>query len=322
VIINPTKASISSSTVNTANTAKKTLWQRIIVNYEMYLFLLPAIIYYIIFKYGPLYGLQIAFKDFNGALGIWGSKWVGLKHFKSFFSSYYFWPLIRNTIILSVYSLAAGFPMPIILALMLNEVRSYKYKKFVQTITYAPHFISTVVLVGTIVIIFSPMHGLVNQILGFFGMESRSFMTDQKLFRHIYVWSGVWQNMGWGSIIYIASLSSVDPEQYEAAIIDGASRIQRIWYINIPVLIPIMTILLIMNAGSIMNVGFEKVLLMQNDLIMDVADVISTYVYRRGLIRAEFSFSAAIDLFNNFANFILLMIVNGVIRRLGETSLF
>jgi len=315
-MINPIKAGISS------NMTKKSLWQRIIVNYEMYLFLLPAIIYFVIFKYGPLYGLQIAFKDFNGALGIWGSKWVGLKHFKNFFSSYYFWLLLRNTIILSVYSLVAGFPIPIILALMLNEVKNYKYKKFVQTVTYAPHFISTVVLVGTIVIILSPMYGLVNQILVFLGMEPQSFMTNQKLFRHIYVWSGVWQNMGWGSIIYIASLSSVDPQQYEAAIIDGASRLQRIWYINIPVLTPIMTILLILNAGSIMNVSFEKVLLMQNDLIMDVSDVISTYVYRRGLIRAEFSFSAAIGLFNNIANFILLMIVNGVVRKLGENSLF
>ena len=302
--------------------AKKTLWKRIAVNYEMYFFLLPAIVYYIIFHYGPLYGLQIAFKDFNGALGIWGSKWVGLKHFNNFFSSYYFWLLIKNTLVLSIYSLIAGFPMPIILALMLNEVKSNKYKKFVQTVTYAPHFISTVVLVGTIVIIFSPTYGLVNQMLKLLGMEVQSFMTNPKLFRHIYVWSGVWQSTGWGSIIYIASLSSVDHEQYEAATIDGASRIQRIRYINIPVLIPIMTILLIMNAGSIMNVGFEKVLLMQNDLIMDVADVISTYVYRRGLIRAEFSFSSAIGLFNNVANFILLMIVNGITRKLGETSLF
>ncbi|HOJ12515.1 MAG TPA: ABC transporter permease subunit [Clostridiales bacterium] len=301
---------------------KKTLWKRIAENYEMYIFLLPAVIYYIIFKYGPLYGLQIAFKDYNGAMGIWGSEWVGLKHFKNFFSSYYFWPLIRNTLSISIYSLIAGFPMPIILAIMLNEVKNYKYKKFVQTVTYAPHFISTVVLVGTIVIILSPTYGLVNQMLKFFGMETRSFMTSPKLFRHIYVWSGIWQSTGWGSIIYLAALSSVDPEQHEAAIIDGASRIQRIWYINIPVLIPIMTIIIIMNAGSIMNVGFEKVLLMQNDLIMDVADVISTYVYRRGLIRAEFSFSAAIGLFNNVANFILLMIVNGITRKLGETSLF
>ena len=304
------------------NVTNKSLWKRITVNYEMYLFLLPAIAYYVIFKYGPLYGLQIAFKDFNGALGFWGSEWVGLKYFNSFFSSYYFWPLLRNTLILSLYSLIAGFPIPIILALMLNEVKSYKYKKFVQTVTYAPHFISTVVLVGTIVIVLSPTYGIVNQMLKLLGMEAQSFMTNPGLFRHIYVWSGIWQNTGWASIIYIAALSAVDPEQYEAAIIDGASRIQRIWHINIPVLIPIMTIILIMNAGSIMNVGFEKVLLMQNDLIMDVSDVISTYVYQRGLIQAEYSFSAAIGLFNNVANFILLMIVNGITRKFGETSLF
>ena len=304
------------------NVTNKSLWKRITVNYEMYLFLLPAIAYYVIFKYGPLYGLQIAFKDFNGALGFWGSEWVGLKYFNSFFSSYYFWPLLKNTLVLSLYSLIAGFPIPILLALMLNEVKSYKYKKFVQTVTYAPHFISTVVLVGTIVIVLSPTYGIVNQMLKLLGMEAQSFMTNPGLFRHIYVWSGIWQNTGWASIIYIAALSAVDPEQYEAAIIDGASRIQRIWHINIPVLIPIMTIILIMNAGSIMNVGFEKVLLMQNDLIMDVSDVISTYVYQRGLIQAEYSFSAAIGLFNNVANFILLMIVNGITRKFGETSLF
>ncbi|MEN6315876.1 MAG: ABC transporter permease subunit [Clostridiaceae bacterium] len=316
MMITPAKA------VSPRDVTNKSLWKRITVNYEMYLFLLPAIVYYIIFKYGPLYGLQIAFKDFNGALGFWGSKWVGLKYFNSFFSSYYFWPLLKNTLVLSVYSLIAGFPIPIILALMLNEVKNYKYKKFVQTVTYAPHFISTVVLVGTIVIVLSPTYGIVNQMLRLLGMEVQSFMTNPGLFRHIYVWSGIWQNTGWDAIIYLAALSAVDPEQHEAAIIDGASRIQRIWYINIPVLIPIMTILLILNAGNIMNIGFEKVLLMQNDLIMDVADVISTYVYRRGLLQAEFSFSAAIGLFNNAANFILLMIVNGITRKFGETSLF
>lgn len=315
-MITPAKAGSST------DITKKALWKRIAMNYEMYLFLLPAVAYYIIFHYGPLYGLQIAFKDFNGALGIWGSKWVGLKHFNNFFSSYYLWPLIRNTLALSLYSLVAGFPIPIIFALMLNEVKSYKYKKFVQTVTYAPHFISTVVLVGTVVIVLSPTYGLVNQMLKLLGIEAQSFMTNPGLFRHIYVWSGIWQSTGWGSIIYLAALSAVDPQQYEAAIIDGASRIQRIWYINIPVLVPIMTILLIMNAGSIMNVGFEKVLLMQNDLIMDVADVISTYVYRRGLIQAQYSFSAAIGLFNNVINFMLLMIVNGITRKLGETSLF
>lgn len=315
-MITPAKA------VSPLDVTYKSLWKRITVNYEMYLFLLPAVVYYVIFKYGPLYGLQIAFKDFNGALGFWGSEWVGLKYFNSFFSSYYFWPLLKNTLVLSLYSLVAGFPIPILLALMLNEVKNYKYKKIVQTVTYAPHFISTVVLVGTIVIILSPTYGIVNQMLRLLGMEAQSFMTNPVLFRHIYVWSGIWQNTGWDAIIYIAALSAVDPEQHEAAIIDGASRLQRIWYINMPVLIPIMTILLILNAGNIMNIGFEKVLLMQNDLIMDVADVISTYVYRRGLLQAEFSFSAAIGLFNNVANFILLMIVNGITRKFGETSLF
>ena len=291
-------------------------------NWQMYLFLVPAIIWYIIFAYGPLYGLQIAFKDFNGSLGIWGSPWVGLKHFRNFFDSYYFWPLIRNTIFLSLYSLAAGFPMPILLALMLNEVQNYRYKKFVQTITYAPHFISMVVLVGMMTILMSPSTGIINILIRALGGETVSFLTTPSLFRHIYVWSGVWQGTGWGSIIYLASLSAVDPEQHEAAIIDGASRLQRVWYINIPVLVPTMCILLIMNAGSILSVGFEKVFLLQNDLTREVSEVISTYVYKRGLLRAEFSFSSAIGLFNNVVNFILIIIVNTVTRKLSGTSLF
>ncbi|MEA4824469.1 MAG: ABC transporter permease subunit [Clostridiaceae bacterium] len=301
---------------------KKSRWKRIAENYQMYLFLVPAVVWYILFAYGPLYGLQIAFKDFNGAFGIWGSPWVGLKHFRSFFSSYYFWPLLRNTVFLSVYSLVAGFPLPIILALMLNEVKSTRYRKFVQTVTYAPHFISTVVLVGILSIALSPGYGIVNMAIRALGGDTTNFMSDPSLFRGIYVWSGVWQGTGWSSIIYLAALSAVDPEQHEAAIIDGASRLQRVWYINLPVLLPTISILLILNCGSIMSVGFEKVFLMQNELIMDTADVISTYVYRRGLLRAEYSFSSAIGLFNNVANFILLMLVNAVTRTLSGTSLF
>jgi len=296
--------------------------KRIKKNYEMYLFLLPAVIWYVLFQYGPMYGVQIAFRDFNGSFGIWGSPWVGFKHFRNFFSSYYFWPLLRNTLLLSLYSLVAGFPIPILLALMLNELKNYKYRKLVQTVTYAPHFISTVVMVGMIIIVLSPRYGIVNTAMRALGMETKYFMTDPGMFRHIYVWSGIWQRAGWGSIIYLAALSAVDPEQHEAAIIDGAGRLQRIWYINIPVLLPTMTILLILNLGSVMNVGFEKVLLMQNDLIMDTADVISTYVYRRGLLRAEFSFASAIGMFNNVVNFTLLIIVNGITRKISETSLF
>lgn len=314
--------SLLKSTHAELGTCRNSIWKRIKKNYEMYIFLFPTILWFAIFRYGPMYGVQIAFKDFLGTYGIWGSPWVGFKHFNNFFNSYYLWPLIRNTIILSVYSLLAGFPVPILLALMLNEVKQYRYKKFVQTITYAPHFISTVVLVGMITIILSPTYGIVNLALRVLGCEPVYFMSNPRLFRHIYVWSGIWQNAGWGSIIYLAALSKVDLEQHEAAVIDGAGRIQRIYHINIPEIIPVMTIILILNIGRIMDVSFEKVLLMQNDLIMDTADVISTYVFRRGLLNADYSFSAAIGLFNNVINFILLLTANGITRKLSGTNLF
>lgn len=296
--------------------------KKILKDYELYLFILPAIVWYAIFAYGPLYGLQIAFKDFNGALGIWGSKWVGLKHLESFANSYYFWHLIKNTLLVSFYSLTVGFPIPIILSLMLNEVRQLKYKKFVQTVIYAPHFISIVVLVGMLFIFLSPSQGIVNFALEALGFDAKSFMTDQYAFRHIYVWSGVWQNSGWGTIIYLAALSGVSPDLHESSVIDGANRLQRIWYINIPAIIPTIVIILILNVGSIMNVGFEKTFLMQNDLNLDTSEVIATYIYKRGLINANFSFSAAVGLFNNVINFILLIIVNAISRKLNETSLF
>ena len=300
----------------------KLLLKRILKNYEAYLFLIPTLIFFTVFSYGPLYGVQIAFRNFNGALGIWGSRWVGLRHFANFFDSYYFWTLIRNTVTLSLYSLAAGFPMPIIFALMLNEVKNIKYKRFVQTVTYAPHFISMVVIVGIITIILSPSSGIVNHVIKSMGFEPIYFIAKPSMFRHIYVWSGIWQNVGWGSIIYLAALASVDMEQHEAAVIDGASRLQRIRHINIPAILPTMVILLILQGGTIMSVGFEKVLLMQNDLNMPTSDVISTYVYRRGLINADFSFATAVGLFNSIINFMFLLIFNYVSRKVNETSLF
>ena len=298
------------------------LFKRIIKNYELYIFLIPTLVYFTIFAYGPMYGLQIAFKDFNGSLGFAGSPWVGFKHFKNFFDSYFFWVLIRNTVLLSLYSLVAGFPLPIILAIMLNEVRNLKIKKFVQTVTYMPHFISTVVLVGMLLILLSPSTGIINYLLASLGLEPVYFMSRAGLFRHIYVWSGIWQHLGWSSIIYLAALSSVDMEQHEAAMIDGASRLQRIWHINIPAIVPTMVILFILNAGSIMNVGFEKVFLMQNDLNRETSEVISTYVYQRGLIHANFSFSSAVGMFNNVINFTILLAVNYISKKVGETSLF
>jgi putative aldouronate transport system permease protein len=298
------------------------LWRDVVRDWELYLFLVPAILYFVVMKYAPMYGVQIAFKDFNGSFGILGSPWVGIKHFKAFFKSYFFWPLVWNTVSLSLYSLVAGFPIPIVLALMLNEVGSTRYKRLVQTVTYAPHFISIVVMVGMIIMFLAPSTGIVNHLIAALGGERLNFMADPKLFRHIYVWSGIWQNMGWSSIIYLAALASIDPELHEAAVIDGASRWRRILSINVPGILPTVVILFILSTGSVMSVGFEKVFLMQNQMIMETADVISTYVYRRGLINAEYSFSAAVGLFNSVINFTLLVGVNTLARRLGETSIW
>lgn len=291
-------------------------------NWQLYVLLLPVIAYFVIFEYFPMYGVQIAFKDFIAKKGIWGSPWVGFKHFHRFFDSYFFWRLLKNTLGISLYQLVVGFPVPILLALMINEVRQSKLRKFVQTVTYAPHFLSTVVMVGLIFIFLNPNTGMVNHFLKLFGIEPISFMTEAGWFKTIYVFSGVWQQMGWSSIIYLAALSGIDPQQHEAARVDGANRIQRIWHINIPGILPTIVILLILQMGSLMGVGFEKVFLMQNNLNMDSSDVISTYVYRSGILGAQYSFSAAVGLFNSVVNFILLILVNFISRRLNQTALW
>ncbi|MDU6855970.1 MAG: ABC transporter permease subunit [Clostridiales bacterium] len=296
--------------------------KRIMRHWQLYVILLIPVVLVAIFSYGPMYGLQIAFKDYIPTYGISGSKWVGFKHFINFINSHQFSRLIGNTITISLYSLIAGFPIPIILALALNECTSTKFKKTVQMITYAPHFISTVVMVGIILLILSPSSGIINQFIQLFGGKPIDFMAKPEWFKSIYVWSGVWQGMGYSSIIYIAALAGIDPTLHEAAIVDGASRWQRIWHVNIPGILPTVTILLIMNFGSIMSVGYEKILLMQNSLNMAKSDVISTFVYRMGLESAQYSFSAAVGLFNAVINFILLAIVNTVAKKLGETSLW
>lgn len=288
----------------------------------MYLLILPVAVYYIIFHYIPMYGVQIALKDFIASKGITGSPWVGFEHFERFFNSYYFWRLIGNTLGIGLYELAVGFPIPILLALMINEVRSSLFRRTVQTVTYAPHFLSTVVMVGMILIFLSPQHGMVNQLLGLFGIEPIAFMTEPEWFKTVYVLSGVWQQMGWSSIIYLAALTGIDPQLHEAAKADGASRLRRIWHINIPGILPTIIILLILNMGSVLSVGFEKIFLMQNDLNLESSDVIATYVYRSGIVGAQYSFSAAVGLFNSIVNFILLVSVNSVARRIGETSLW
>lgn len=291
-------------------------------NWDLYLLIVPVIVYYIIFHYIPMYGVQIAFKDFIASKGITDSPWAGLKHFERFFNSYYFERLIMNTLEIGLYELLVGFPVPIILALLINEVRSKLFRKTVQTITYAPHFLSTVVLVGMLFIFLDPNSGFINMLIRLFGGDPVSFMTEPGWFKTIYVFSGVWQQMGWSSIIYLAALTGIDPQQHEAAKVDGASRLKRIWHINLPGIMPTIIILLIMNVGSVMAVGFEKVFLMQNDLNRESSDVIATYVYRSGIVSAQYSFSAAVGLFNSIINFILLLTVNFISRKVGQNSLW
>lgn len=293
----------------------------IIRDYQLYLLLLPAVVYILVFQYWPMYGVQIAFKDFRASLGIWGSEWVGLKHFTRFFQAHNFSSLIRNTLWLSLYSLVAGFPLPIILAIMLNEVRNLTFKRTVQTTIYAPHFISTVVISGMIVMFLNHDRGIINHLVAVLGGQRADYMTQARWFPTIYVLSGIWQNAGWGTVIYFAALSNIDP-LVEAAMIDGANRLQKIWHIDLPGIAPVITILLILNLGGLLSVGFEKVLLLQNPLNMPTADVVSTYVYRIGLLGGQFSYSSAIGLFNSLINFILLLLANTLARRTGETSLW
>jgi len=287
----------------------------------LYIFLLPCLLYTLIFSYVPLYGLQIAFKEFRASMGIWGSPWVGLRHFKRFVTSYSFFELFRNTLALTVYALLAGFPVPIILSLLLNYTVFPGLKKFTQTLTYAPHFISIVVMVGMIQVFFA-QNGPINSIMVAFGQTRQSFMGKPELFRSIYVWSGIWQNAGWSSIIYIAVLSGVSQELHEAAMIDGASKVRRIIAIDIPALIPTATILLILQFGNLMSVGFEKAFLMQNNVNLSVSEVISTYVYKIGILSAQYSYASAVGLFNNIINFILLICINKFAKVRTETSLW
>ncbi|WDH84762.1 ABC transporter permease [Paenibacillus urinalis] len=294
-------------------------WTR---NWELYLLFLPVLAYFIIFHYIPMYGVQIAFKDFIANKGIIGSPWVGFEHFERFFDSFYFWRIIKNTLGIGIYELVVGFPIPIILALMIHELRTGKFRKFVQTVTYMPHFLSTIVMVGMIMMFLSPASGLINVVISLFGGEPISFMTEPGWFKSIYVWSGVWQTMGWSSIIYIAALAGIDPQLHEAARVDGASRLRRIWHINLPGIAPTIIVLLILNMGSILGVGFEKVFLMQNDLNMESSDVISTNVYRSGILGAQYSFSAAVGLFNSVVNFIMLLTVNRIARKVSSSSLW
>lgn len=290
-------------------------------NYWLYLFALPALVWLIIFCYVPMGGIVIAFKRYTGAFSIWESKWVGFKHFESFFKSYYFEMVMKNTLRLSLYSLAT-FPLPIVLALMLNEVKNEKVKQIIQTILYAPHFISIVVVCSMISIFFAKDFGFITQLMKMITGTSPEWLTSADAFPHIYVWSGVWQSLGWNCVIYVAALAGVDPTLHEAATIDGASRLQRILHINIPSILPTIVITLILRVGGIMSVGADKALLLKNGLNQETSEIIATLVYQRGMVGADFGFGTAVGLFTNVINVILVLSVNWIAGKLSETSLF
>lgn len=288
----------------------------------LYLFLIPCLAYIIIFNYAPLFGIQIAFRDFKASLGFTGSPWVGLKHFQNFFGSYQFWDLLYNTLSLSVYQLLATLPLPVALALLLNYTTWPWLKKISQSSTFAPHLISVVVMTGMLVV-FSSQNGMFNQLLKLLGVtEPISFLGREDLYQSMYVWSTAWQRTGYNAVIYIAALSSVSDELHEAAIIDGANKMQRIWHIDIPSILPTMVILMIMNVGNLMSIGFEKSFLLQNDLNLGSSEIISTYVYKIGIQNAQYSYATAIGLFNNIINFGLLVSVNKLAKRLSGSSLW
>lgn len=306
----------------TQKSRKKQILLGLKSSWRLYVLLLPALAFVFIFQYIPLYGVQIAFRDYVITKGFWGSNWVGLKHFIYFLESPQFPLLMRNTLLISIYSLLWGFPIPIILALLLNEVKVPWFKKLIQNLTYAPYFISTVVIVSMLFNFFSPVNGIVNVFLNSLGIESIDFMGKNEYFRSLYIGSGIWQSTGWSSIIYLGALSGVDPELHEAAQIDGANRLQRIWHINLPGILPTIIMLLILSLGGILGVGFEKIYLMQNALNLEISEVISTYVYKVGIQGAKFSYTTAIGLFNSVINFILLLIVNTISKKATDISLF
>ncbi|GKX31454.1 sugar ABC transporter permease [Vallitalea longa] len=300
----------------------KKLKKRIIKHWQLYVMILPAVIYLIIFKYKPMYGVIIAFKDFDMRAGIMGSTWVGFDNFSRLFSSYWFPIILKNTLTISLLSLVIGFPIPIILALMVNEIKNEKMKHTFQTVSYAPHFISIIVVCGMVTLFLNPSTGIINKFLNLLGMESVFFMQNSGMFKWVYVLSGIWQNVGWGAIIYFAALSGVDKSLIESAEIDGANRLQKIKYINFPVLIPTMTILFILRCGQLLGVGYEKVYLLQNATNISASEVISTYVYKMGLINSDFSFSTAVGLFNSIINAIILILANRISRKVGKSSLW
>ena len=291
-------------------------------HWQLYLMLLPALLYILLFAYKPMYGLLIAFQNYSVKKGVWGSEWVGLKNFQRVFSSYWFPIILKNTLKLSLLSLVLGFPFPIILALFANELKSAKVKKTFQTVSYAPHFISTVVICGMVTLFLNPNTGVINLAIQALGGDPVYFMQRADLFPWIYVISGIWQEAGWGAIIYFAALSGVDQSLLEAAEIDGAGRLQRIWHVNVPAILPTIVIMFILRCGSLLSVGYEKVFLLQTTTNLSGSEIISTYVYKMGLMNNDLSFSTAVGMFNSVVNCVILILVNTLSRKVSDSSLF
>lgn len=308
---------VSGKKVGAFAAFRRELW----VNRVLYLMVLPGILYYIIFAYIPMYYNLIAFKDYNPLLGVFGSPWVGFEHFERLFDSIFFWRVIKNTVGLSTYAIVASFWVPIVFALLLNELRCKPFKKVVQTLTYIPHFISLVVLCGMITS-FTMKNGLINDIIAFFGGERTNLLMRPELFKTIYVVSGIWESMGWSSIVYVAALSGIDPTLYEAAEIDGARRFRQALHITLPGIMPTIVTVLLLNIGTIMSVGFEKVFLLYNPLTYETGEVISTYVYNKGLVEMNFSFATAVSLFNSVINLLLVVGSNYISQKVTETGLW
>lgn len=291
-------------------------------NRVLYLMILPAFLYIALFHYWPMYGVQIAFRNFNFSDGITGSAFVGFKWFKYFFKSNQFGVVVSNTLILNIYNLLVGFPLPVLLALIMHNISGKRFRRVAQTITYLPHFISVVVIVGMMSCMFSINSGWVNGVIRSLGGQPLHMMGEPEYFRHVYVWSDIWQQMGWSSIIYLAALTSIDPGLHEAAMIDGAGKLRRMWHIDMPGILPTVAIMLILRFGSMMSMGFDKAYIMQNDMNISVSEVISTYTYKMGIKNYKYSYSAAISLFNNAINFVLLTFVNKISGKLSGSSLW
>ena len=298
------------------------LWKNIRRDKALLLIVLPVVIHYLIFVYYPMYGNIIAFKDYSPVLGINGSEWVGFKYFLQFFRSPYFWRVLRNTLLISCYSILWGFPIPIIFALMTNDLRNGIFKRVVQAVSYIPYFISTVIICGMLVNFLSPSNGIVNTIIELFGGKPINFLMEPGWFRTVFIASGIWQGFGWSSIIYLAALTGINPELYEAATMDGASKLQQVIHVSVPCILPTIIVTFIMQIGTLMSVGYEKLILLYNPVTLDVADVISSYVYRTGLVEGNYSFASVVGLFNSVINLLLVFLANRISKKASEVSLW